>query len=58
MFYSMRSGGKIQKGKLVTVYTSLVIPEALENLYGSVRWALLCFCLQKRINYAGVLTSY
>jgi hypothetical protein len=58
MFYSIRSGGKYQKGKPVTAYTSPVIPEALENLYGSVRWRLLCFCLQKRINHAGVLMSY
>ena len=55
MFYSMRSGGKCQKGKPVTAYTSPVIPEALENLYGSVWWRLLCLCLQKKINFAGVL---
>ena len=54
MFYSMRSGGKCQKGKPVTAYTSPVIPEALEDLYGSAQLIRLCFCLQESIDLAGV----
>jgi hypothetical protein len=55
MFYSMRSGGKCQKGKLVTAYTSPVIPEALENLYGSVRWGLLCFLPAEKTNHSRLM---
>ena len=33
MFCSMRSGGKCQRGISLEVYTSPVIPEALEVLY-------------------------
>ena len=53
----MRSGGKGQKGEPLTIYTSPVIPEALEYLYHSVCCSLLCFYLQKNINHTVVLMS-
>jgi hypothetical protein len=37
------------------VYASPVIPEALEDLYVSVSWRLLCFYLQKNISHVVVL---